>query len=185
MSRAACLALSLFVLPVSLTAAEKGPPKAGDTVVDFELISVSGGKVKLSDVAKNGPVIVVVLRGFPGYQCPLCRAQVSKFFKAADDFKQAGARVLMIYPGDADDLAAKAKQFLGSKKLPDGFQMLLDPGYGFTNSWHLRWEAPNETAYPSTFVIGKNLNVTMARVSDSHGGRTTPATVLRVLAGDE
>ncbi len=185
MSRVLCVALSLLVLPVSLTAAEKGPPKTGDTVADFELASVGGGKVKLSDVAKDGPVVVVVLRGFPGYQCPLCRRQVAQWVNAADDFKKAGARVLMIYPGDVDDLAAKAKQFLGSKKLPDGFQMLLDPGYGFTNSWNLRWDAPKETAYPSTFVIGKDLNVSMARVSDSHGGRTAPATVLRSLAGDE
>ena len=87
----------------------------------------------------------------------------------------------MVYPGDVDDLNAKALQFLGQEKLPKGFHMVLDPGYEFTNGWGLRWEGKNETAYPSTFVIGEGRKVLFAKVSKSHGGRTTPGEVLKAM----
>jgi hypothetical protein len=41
------------------------------------------------------------------------------------------------------------------KKLPADFDLVLDPGYDFTNTYGLRWNAPNETAYPSTFLINR------------------------------
>ena len=60
---------------------------------------------------------------------------VEKFREAADIIEEAGAPVLMLYPGDVDDLAAKAKEFFGAKPLPSGIQALIDPGYEFTNAW--------------------------------------------------
>lgn len=46
------------------------------------------------------------------------------------------------------------------------------PTYG------LRWDAPDETAYPSTFVIDETRSVRFAKVSRTHGGRTKAAAVL-------
>jgi len=162
-------------------AADSEPPAVGDKAPDFELTTVAGESLKLSDQYQEGPVVLVVLRGFPGYQCPICRRQTVAFKKRAEDFQQAGAQVVMVYPGDVEDLNVKALQFLGKEKLPGGFHMVLDPGYEFTNAWNLRWDKPRETAYPSTFVIGKDGKVTFAKVSDSHGGRTTPEEVIQAL----
>ena len=53
----------------------------------------------------------------------------------------------------AQDLGAKANEFLADKKLPENFDLVLDPGYEFTNMYGFRWDAPHETAYPSTFLI--------------------------------
>lgn len=47
----------------------------------------------------KGPVVLVVLRGFPGYQCSFCNCQVEEFTSHASEF--AGASVLMVYPGPA------------------------------------------------------------------------------------
>lgn len=183
MIRSVCVALCLSAVPLTFLAADRQPPKVGERVSDFELPALLGGTVKLSEVAKQGPTAVIVLRGFPGYQCPLCRRQVQAFVKEAGGFDDAGARVLFIYPGEVNDLAAKAQEFLGTEPLPEGFHLLLDPGYSFTNAWNLRWDAPQETAYPATFVIDKDLTVRMAKVSASHGGRSAPADVLRGLSG--
>ena len=60
--------------------------------------------------------------------------------------------------------------------------MLIDPGYGFTNAYGLRWDAPQETAYPATFVIDRDGTIRFARVSLEHGGRTPVADVLKALA---
>jgi hypothetical protein len=52
----------------------------------------------------------------------------------------------------------------------------------FTRTYGLRWDAPNETAYPSTFVLDGRGNITFARTSQSHGDRVPVADVLEALA---
>lgn len=58
-------------------------------------------------------------------------------------------------PGPADGLDMRAKEFIAGKTFPAHITLVLDPNYTFTNRHGLRWDAPNETAYPSTFLIGK------------------------------
>ena len=49
------------------------------------------------------------------------------------------------------------------------------------NPYHLRWDAPNETAYPSTFAVDRGGVVRYALVSKSHGGRAEAEEVLKAL----
>lgn len=63
------------------------------------------------------------------------------------------------------------------KMLPAGFEMVLDPDYTFTKQYGLRWDAPQETAYPSTFLIDSQNMVFFSKISKSHGGRTTTTEV--------
>src|SRR5437868_3589433 len=83
-------------------------PKAGDEVKDFELAALGGEKIKLSKLTESGPVVLVVLRGYPGYQCPLCTKQVGELIGKADELKKAGAQVVFVYPGPADKLKEHA-----------------------------------------------------------------------------
>ena len=55
------------------------------------------------------------------------------------------------------------------------------PDYSFTNAYHLRWDAPNETAYPSTFVIDQDHKIVFAKTSQTHKGRTTADEVLKAV----
>jgi len=64
---AAVMTLALaFAIAGAALAAE--PPQVGDVVPDFTLKTLDGKDVKLSDVAAAGPVVLIVLRGYPGYQ---------------------------------------------------------------------------------------------------------------------
>ena len=63
------------VSAVCCAAAPPAGPKVGDEAKDFELVALGGEKVKLSTLTAKGPVVLVVLRGYPGYQCPLCTRQ--------------------------------------------------------------------------------------------------------------
>jgi thioredoxin-dependent peroxiredoxin len=184
LSRSVLAALVLSALGLPMLRAEDKPttPKVGDTAADFELKSIAGDNVKLSKVAEDGPVILLVLRGYPGYQCPLCTKQVGEFLGKADDIKKAGAKVLLVYPGPSEKLQAKAEEFVKGKDYPEHFTLLLDPDYAFTKAYALRWDGKNETAYPSTFVLDKKLNVTFAKVSKEHGDRSKIAEVLKALA---
>ncbi|MEZ6032585.1 MAG: redoxin domain-containing protein [Planctomycetaceae bacterium] len=164
-----------------VVATEKQPPAVGDAAPQLELKSYDTGTVKLDEAIQTGPVVVIVLRGNPGYQCPLCTRQAGQFIAAAKDFSAAHATVVMVYPGPEAELEVKAREFLNDTKLPDGFQLVIDPDYTFTNAWHLRWDAAKETAYPSTFVVDKAGKIRFAKISKTHGDRAPVADVLKAL----
>jgi peroxiredoxin len=157
------------------------PPAVGDKAPDFSLSTVDGERIRLSDLTAKSPVALIVLRGYPGYQCPFCNLQVQDFLKKSQSFKEAGVHLILVYPGPPDNLDARAREFMVDKKLPDNFDLLLDPGYDFTNLYGLRWDAPKETAYPSTFLINQKGIVFYAKISKTHGGRTTAAEILDAL----
>lgn len=160
-----------------------GRQEIGDEAADFELASLQGEKVRLSNLTEDGPVVLIVLRGYPGYQCPVCNAQVGQYLSNAEKFQAAKARVVLIYPGTGGGLKGHAEEFVRGKTLPNNFYLLLDPDYTFTNAYGLRWTAPKETAYPATFVIDGKRRIQFAKVSMSHGGRASPQEVLKVLQG--
>jgi thioredoxin-dependent peroxiredoxin len=165
------------VLPIAAAA----PPAIGEKAPDFKLSTPEGKTVQLSEVEAKGPVVLVVLRGYPGYQCPYCNRQVQDFIQKSQGFAEAGTRVVLVYPGPPQDLGAKANEFLADKKLPENFDLVLDPGYEFTNMYGLRWDAPHETAYPSTFLIDRQGVIFFSKIVKEHGGRTTAAEILDAL----
>ena len=158
------------------------PPVVGEKARDFRLPGGYGRPVQLSELMRQGPVVVVVLRGFPGYQCPACNTQTGQFFSAAEKLRAANAQVVVVYPGQSKGLADHAREFMNDKTTPVGFHVVLDPDYRFTNLYGLRWDAPRETAYPSTFVVDSTGVVRFAKISRSHGGRASVDEVLQALA---
>ena len=167
-----------FLAAASLSLYAANPPAVGQDAPDFALSNVNGKTVRLAELTANGPVALIVLRGYPGYQCPFCNRQAQDFVHNAQAFDQAGLRVVMVYPGPPENLNARASEFLAGKSFPSRFEMLLDPGYDFTNLYGLRWDAPHETAYPSTFVIDKGGTVIYSKISKEHGDRSTAAELL-------
>lgn len=166
-------------------AQEKSIPAQGDQAPSFELAAVTGtldGKVSLKDTLQKGPVVLVVLRGYPGYQCPICSRQVGELAKQAGEFKKLGANVLLVYPGPASNLKKRAQEFVKESELPEPLTLLLDPNYKFTQAYNLRWDAARETAYPSTFVIDSNGKVQYAKISRTHGDRAPLDQVLAAVA---
>jgi thioredoxin-dependent peroxiredoxin len=179
--RGDCLTRTALLLFTALATALAAPPRVGEKAPDFVLPLLGGSTVRLSDLYAKGPVALVVLRGYPGYQCPMCNRQVQDYVRRASEFTAIGVPVLLVYPGLEGDVERRAREFMADKTLPESYLPLLDPGYTFTKAYDLRWDAPNETAYPSTFLIGRDGVVFYANVSRSHGGRVSAADVLSAL----
>ncbi len=177
--RAPFLPLTLVIAAYSLTAAT--PPPVGSKAPDFSLRSVHDNSVRLSDLTAKSPVALIVLRGYPGYQCPFCQRQVQEFVEKAQAFSDAGVQVVFVYPGPPAQLNSRADEFLQGHNFPASFQMLLDPGYEFTNLYGLRWDGPKETAYPATFLIDGHGIVYFEKIVKLHGGRTTAAEIIDLL----
>jgi peroxiredoxin Q/BCP len=164
-----------------LAAAPATPPAVGEKAPEFSLKRLDDKELALSELTQHGPVVLIVLRGFPGYQCPICTKQFAEFRKRSDDLAKTGATVLWIYPGPSDALKKHANDFLKGGALPPNFEFVIDPDYVFTNAYHLRWNKAGETAYPSTFVIDKDSNIRFAHISHSHGDRASVDQVLEQL----
>jgi peroxiredoxin len=157
-------------------------PGIGQKAPAFSLSTPAGQIVELGSLTRKGSVVLVVLRGYPGYQCPYCVRQVHDFVENADKFASSGTQVLLVYPGPPAELDQRAKEFLSKENpLPANVILVIDPNYKFTNQYGLRWDAPNETAYPSIFLIDRNDIIFYRKVSHGHGDRTTASDVLKEL----
>jgi thioredoxin-dependent peroxiredoxin len=158
-------------------------PAVGVKAADFTLSTPTGKSVTLSAEQRGHPLVLVVLRGFPGYQCPYCVKQVHDFVDRASDFKAKNTRVLLVYPGPPAGLDQHAKEFLEKQaELPSNAVLVTDPDYKVANLYGLRWNAPHETAYPSTFILDGSGTVVFEKVSHSHGDRLSAQDALDHLS---
>ncbi len=185
---AAALNIGMFILtaaaPVyaeSKEAASATQPAVGQKTPDFNLKTLDDKPVQLSALLKDGPVVVVMLRGWVGYQCPVCTKEVASLTAKASDITATGARVVLIYPGQADGLKAHAQEFATGKQIPDKFYFVTDPDLAVVNAYGLRWDAKGELAYPATFVLDADGTVTFCKISHSHGGRATVEEIVKAL----
>jgi thioredoxin-dependent peroxiredoxin len=158
------------------------PRAVGTVAPDFKLKTPEGTTVQLSKWSHGHMPVVVILRGFPGYQCPYCQKQVHDFVSHASDFAAKGAAVLLVYPGTTAGLGDRAKEFLAKQDpLPANIILVTDPDYEVTNLYGVRWNAPNETAYPSTFILDGRRKILFERISQSHGDRVSAQEALDQL----
>jgi peroxiredoxin Q/BCP len=158
-------------------------PAVGAKAPDFTLSTPTGKAVRMSTEQRGHNLVLVVLRGFPGYQCPYCVKQVHDYIDHASDFAAKNTRVLLVYPGPPADLDQHAKDFLEKQAgLPADIVLVTDPDYTVTNLYGLRWDAPRETAYPSTFVLDKKGMIVFEKISHGHGDRLSAEDALNNLS---
>ena len=174
--------LTLVCVVLAIGTAVAQTPAVGAKAPDFTLDTPTGNPVSLAKERAKGTTVLVLLRGFPVYQCPYCVRQVHDFVEHSADFAGKKVNVLLVYPGPPADLNQHAKEFLAQQSdLPPNIKLVIDPDYKMTNLYGLRWDAPRETAYPSTFILDKNGNILFEKISHSHGDRTSAEEILGQL----
>lgn len=184
-ARAAAFCLSLLTVALAVAQKPARIPRLGYKAPDFTLDTLDEKPLTLSELTADSSVVLVVLRGYPGYQCPICTMQVADLRKHAGEFSELNAKVVLVYPGPAEDLDERAVEFLRGRDLSESFFLVTDPDYKFTEAYGLRWDAPRETAYPSAFVIDRQGTIRYAKTSKTHGGRAKTADLLKALPGAE
>jgi len=176
----------LFLLPALLLAVSlpsvAATPSVGQRAPDFTLPTLDGTSLSLSSLASKGPVVLILLRGYPGYQCPFSQQQFLNYQQTAAQFAALGAQVVFIYPGTASkNLADDAAQMTGGQPLAANTHLVLDPDYAFANQYGLRWDDPNQTVYPSTFLVSKSRMIFFAHTGTSSSDLTPPTDALAAL----
>jgi peroxiredoxin len=174
--------IPILALVMTVSIAKAQTPATGDKAPNFTLLTPTGSSVSLESEARKGAMVLVILRGFPGYQCPYCVKQVHDFVDHSPDFAAKKVRVLFVYPGPPAALDDHAKDFLAKEAdLPADIQLVVDPDYKVTDLYGLRWDAPHETAYPATFILDKHRTIKFEKISHTHGDRTTAEDVLKQI----
>jgi thioredoxin-dependent peroxiredoxin len=164
--------------------ADERIPESGDKAVEFASRDINGDKFEFRPAQASKWTVLIFLRGYPEYQCPICSRQVAEIINHADQLAAAKTNVVLIYPGSAKDLSSKAQEFVADKHLPQTIQMIVDENYRIVNAYHLRWDAPKETAFPSTFIIDPTGYIRFAKISKTHGGRATIQEILDIVAAN-
>ena len=102
---------------------------------------------------------------------PALRQKKPQFFLSTQDL-----------PADLDQ---HANDFLAKQpELPSNVILVTDPDYTVTNLYGLRWDAPNETAYPSTFILDKKGMIVFEKISHTHGDRISAQDALDHLSAN-
>ncbi len=121
-------AIGVSILCMAVVSALAQSPGIGSKAPDFALSTPTGVSVRLSQDTAKGKTVLVVLRGFPGYQCPYCERQVHDFVEHASDFEARKANILLVYPGPPAELDQHAKEFLAKQaELPSNVKLVIDP----------------------------------------------------------
>lgn len=167
--------------------------KTGDAAPDFTLPHATGETVTLSELLKQGPVVLTWYRG--GW-CPYCNIQLHYLQQKLPAFEAAGATLVAISPelpdksldtkekGELDfyvlsDTGNKVADAYGIRyKLPpeiiEAFKGRLDvPGYNGDESWTLPLSA--------TYVIAPDGTITYAYLNPDYRERAEPAVLVEAV----
>ncbi|MFC4909859.1 peroxiredoxin [Actinomadura gamaensis] len=90
----------------------------GDVVEDFELPDETGAPRRLTDLLKDGPVVLFF---YPAALSPGCTAEACHFRDAAEELADLGARPI----GISGDTPGKQREFADKHSL--GYPLLSDP----------------------------------------------------------
>jgi hypothetical protein len=107
--------LTLVCVVLAIGTAVAQTPAVGAKAPDFTLDTPTGNSVSLAKERAKGTTVLVLLRGFPGYQCPYCVRQVHDFMEHSADFAGKKVNVLLVYPGPPANLDQHAKEFLAKQ----------------------------------------------------------------------
>jgi peroxiredoxin len=169
--------------------------KEGQLAPDVALPDVSGRRIRLRDMWRNGPLVVVFYRGA---WCPYCSLQLRAWQRQLDVLQRWGARLVAISPQTPDhSLTTAQKDALAFTVLSDS---ALEAAEAFRIDFTLppelidlygrlgndlpvlngngRWALP----MTATYLIDARGQIVYAHVSADYRERAEPATVLSRLA---
>ncbi|MBX5470138.1 MAG: AhpC/TSA family protein [Thermoleophilaceae bacterium] len=107
------------MLGIAKTRQRVSPPEDATDIADVVLQDAEGRDVRVGDLWRDRPAVLVFLRH---YGCTFCRAHAVQLHRDRDRFEAAGARLVAIGQGTP----AHAREFLRSQKV-EGLTLLVDP----------------------------------------------------------
>lgn len=182
------------ILQLVQTGASEQALKEGEQAPDFTLPDVAGNAVTLSELLKQGPVVVVFYRGA---WCPYCNLTLRAYQQALPQLQALGASLVAISPQTPDNsLTMQEKNELTFAVLSDvGNQVARTFGLVFSLEEAVRathqqmganlpafngdesWKLP----MPGTFLIDQTGTIRLAFVDPNFTHRLDPSLIIARL----
>lgn len=172
----------------------EGALQVGQTAPDFSLPNQNGEQRQLSDLLKNGAVVISFYRG--GW-CPYCNLELKALQDILSDIKAAGANLIAITPETPDHSLSTAQ------KNALAFDVLSDQGNAVANQFGLKFSIAEELVQlyikrgldlqkahgdssftlplPATYVVAQDGKVIYQFVDTDHTRRAEPENILKIL----
>nr|WP_315861479.1 peroxiredoxin-like family protein [Stieleria tagensis] len=188
--------LSVFkdgVQTVKATGIEQSARQVGQGAIDAELAGWDGKNVRLSELWKQGPVVLMWYRG--GW-CPYCNVQLRAMQHQLSAIEGAGAKLVVLTP----ELPEKAKQTAEANDLD--LVALHDKDNALAKQYGIVFDLPApiipmyrdrlklgsyngndkmELPLSATYVIDRNGKITYAYLNADYTKRAEPAEVLAAV----
>ncbi|MCF8464224.1 MAG: AhpC/TSA family protein [Flavobacteriales bacterium] len=165
----------------------------GDKAHDFTLNNQTGAAVKLSDLLKNGPVILTWYRG--GW-CPYCNITLAFLQEKLPEFKAAGGQLIALTPELPDSsMSTTEKHALEFDVLSDVgnkvarnfgvvFKLTADVAARYQKGFNLHaynGDETDELPLAATYVIGTDGIIHYAFLDVDYRNRAEPSAILAAL----
>lgn len=173
---------------------ENASLKKGAKCPEFSLPNAQGKMVSVTELLRQGPVVLVFYRG--GW-CPYCNLTLRALQKSLDAIRGNGAQLVAISPQEPDQSLSTAE------KNELTFEVLSDMQNKVAKSFGLVFKLPNdlvklygefgidlkkangddrnELPLAATFVVAKNGTIEHAFVDADYKSRMEPAEIVSVL----
>lgn len=176
----------------------EGAVQAVTKAPDFDLEDQDGDRVKLSDLYKKGPVVLVFYRG---KWCPHCNATILALSREMERFQAKGATLVAISP-----MLPDGTHYLATKRSLE-FSVCSDVGNVVARKYRLTFQIPPECQVsmmkwgedapahngddsweiplPATYIIDRNGDVVWSFVDNDPGIRASPEDILAEIPSSE
>ena len=192
------LLLSCFIMTAFVTMSfGQDQPGIGKGVKapDFEALNFKGEKVKLSDLYKDGPVVLIFYRGS---WCPYCNTQLQQLQSRLEDIRKYGASLVAVSVDKID----KAAEAVEGHDLE--FEVISNPEGDILRAYDLIYKVPDELnkkykeqynidleaasgrtdhviAIPATYVINTSGTIVFAYANEDYKVRTSVEEIIQEL----
>jgi peroxiredoxin len=137
-----------------------------------------GNFFNISQFRGRKRVVLIFLRGFPGYVCMSCSAQTTTLAEQEEEFKKRDAQVILVYPGHPDTVPTfleATRNYSAEVDLP--YPVLLDIDLAATE----RFGVKGNLVKPATVIIDKSGIIRYAYVGEKTYDRPAAADTIAEL----
>jgi peroxiredoxin len=146
--------------------------------LDLVLKDTKGGSIDFKQYRGKKNLVVVVMRGYPGFICPNCSAQTSRLISNYPEFTKRDAEVVVLFPGPTEhlnDYIATSRRQASDQEMP--FPIVLDENFAVVDRLGIR----GDLAKPSTYIVDKQGQVRFAYVGANSADRPSLKAMLDQL----
>lgn len=148
----------------------------GKHLPQTRFLSSTGSVIDLTRLGK--PVVVCVMRGFSGQVCIYCATQTAAIANNYRRFTDAGAEVVIIYPGPTEAVPAFVQAVQSLRKDPPPMPIGLDVSLLLVRGLGVE----ENLAKPTSLILDRDGNVAYAYVGASMTDRPSVEDLLKALA---